>query len=845
MKAINWKKLLPHIIAIVTFLVIAVLFCKPVLEGRVLSQHDVTQYEGGSKDIANYVAKHGNAPLWTNGMFSGMPTYQIWMPGNNVLPHYVTKILTLGLPQPIQFFFLACLMFYFLSQVLGVNPYIGIFGSLAFGYSTFNAVIISAGHVTQMWVIAYMPALLASLLLIYKKKYLLGSGLLALFTATQIGLNHLQVSYYLFIVLAIYTIFCIISWIKNKEWAHLIKSLVCTIVAALVGIMVNAVTLLTTYEYSKETIRGGSLSLKDSTSTKGSGLSKQYAFEYSYPPMETFTVLFPRMYGGSAGIREIGEDSKVNAALTEMPPQLAQQLNGIQTGYWGALTYTAGPPYFGAIIWFLFIVFLFFVKGDIKWTIIVASALAFILAWGRFFPEVNYFLFEHLPLYNKFRAPTMSLVIPQFLWCVAAIIALQAIIDTRNDPDTRKKLKKAGMVAAGVIVIAFMAYLSLDYLGEAMKGLKEQVANQQEQVKTPVLSAVNALVEDRKSIFLLDIFKALAIIGIFFFVLTLYVRKKLKTDAWVLGAAIFLILIDLLPLDNTYLNKTPLGESAYTEPEESKPELAMGKADQQILKDTSWYRVLNLAVSPFQDASTSYNHKSIGGYHAAKIGRYQDVWENKVSPEVELFRNDTAAQMGLGLNPASYTGLNMLNTKYIIGANPPITSNERPLVIANPNALGPCWFVREVRFAKDLKEEMNSLIGLDASKVAIVPEDQKAKVTLPVYDSAAKIELVKNDNDVITYRSSAATGQFAVFSEVYYSEGWNAYIDGKKTDYVKTNYTLRGLSVPAGNHTVEFKFEPPSYKRGRTFTSIGQVIVLALLITGIFVEIRNRRKTSS
>ena len=271
----------------------------------------------------------------------------------------------------------------------------------------------------------------------------------------------------------------------------------------------------------------------------------------------------------------------------------------------------------------------------------------------------------------------------------------------------------------------------------------------------------------------------------------------------------------------------------------------MGKADQQILKDTSWYRVLNLAVSPFQDASTSYNHKSIGGYHAAKIGRYQDLWENKVSPEVELFRNDTAAQMGLGLNQASYAGLNMLNTKYIIGANPPITSNERPLVIVNPNALGPCWFVREVRFAKDLKEEMNFLNGLDASKVAVVPDDQKAKVTLPVYDSAAKIELVKNDNDIITYRSSAATNQFAVFSEVYYSEGWNAYIDNKITDYVKTNYTLRGLSVPAGNHTIEFKFEPPSYKKGRTFTSIGQVIVLVLLITGVFVEIRNRRKIRS
>ncbi|MEI9912885.1 MAG: hypothetical protein WDO71_26540 [Bacteroidota bacterium] len=304
MKALNWKKILPHIIAIVSFIVIAALFCKPSLEGKTLYQHDIVQYDGASKDIADYAEKHGEAPLWTNGMFSGMPTYQIWMPANNVLPHYVNKVLTLGLPQPMQFFFLACVLFYFLSQVAGVNPYIGIFGALAFGYSTYNPVIITAGHVTKMWCIAYMPAMLASLMLIYKKKYLLGAGLLSLFTATIIGLNHLQVAYYLFFILTFYTIATVIKWIKNKEYSHLVKSLAFTIAAALIGIMVNAITLMTTYEYSKETIRGGSLSVKDTTAAKGTGLTKEYAFQYSYKPMETFTVMFPRIYGGSDGIRE-------------------------------------------------------------------------------------------------------------------------------------------------------------------------------------------------------------------------------------------------------------------------------------------------------------------------------------------------------------------------------------------------------------------------------------------------------------------------------------------------------------------------------------------------------------
>jgi len=435
----------------------------------------------------------------------------------------------------------------------------------------------------------------------------------------------------------------------------------------------------------------------------------------------------------------------------------------------------------------------------------------------------------------------MSLIIPQFLFCLAGILALQHIIANAGNPDTIKKLKRAGLVAAGVIGIALMAYLSLDYLGESMTRLKGQLDNQPEQVRTPVMNAINALTKDRKAIFLQDIFKSLIIIAIFFFVVYSYARKKIKNPAWVYATAIILLLIDLLPVDNTYLNESPGGESAWSEPEESKQELVMGKADQQILADTSWYRVLNLAVSPFQDASTSYFHKSIGGYHAAKIGRYQDLWENKVSPEVELFRSDTTAQR-IGLDQTTYTGLNMLNTKYIIGYNPPATSGERPLVIKNPNALGPAWFVREVRFAKNLKDEMNSLLGLDASKTAIVPEDQKSKITQPVYDSAAQIQLVKNDNNVITYRSSATTNQFAVFSEVYYSEGWNAYIDGKKGDYVKTNYALRGLSIPAGNHMIEFKFEPASYKRGRTLTSIGQILVLLLLLTGIFVEWKRRRR---
>ncbi|MBL7740064.1 MAG: YfhO family protein [Chitinophagaceae bacterium] len=842
MKALNWKKILPHIIAVVSFIVIAALFCKPALEGKTLYQHDIIQYEGGSKDIANYKDKHGEAPLWTNGMFSGMPTYQIWMPANNVLPHYVNNILTLGLPQPMQFFFLACILFYFLSQVAGVNPYVGIFGSLAFAYSTYNPVIIAAGHVTKMWCIAYMPAMLASLMLIYRKKYVLGAGLLALFTATIIGLNHLQISYYLFFILAFYTIAMLVKWIRNKEYAHLVKSLAFTIVAALVGVMVNSVTLMTTYEYSKETIRGGSSSVKDTTASKSTGLSKEYAFEYSYKPMEAFTVMFPRIYGGSNGIREIGEDSKVMQKMSEIPQQLAQQLNGIQSSYWGSLSATSGPPYIGALVCFLFILFVVFIKGEMKWWIIAASLFAILMSWGKFFPQFNYFLFDHMPLYNKFRAPSMSLVILEFLWPLAAILGLHHIINNVSDAATQKKLKYAGIAAAGVFIVMFMAYLSFSYEDEGLKQLKEQVAKQPQQVSEPVMSVVMALVEDRKSIFLKDIFKALAVVAIFFFIITLYTRNKIKSVSWVLASAIILLLIDLLPVGNTYLTKRGNGEDAFSDAEEAKKELAMGKADQQILQDKSWYRVLNLSVSPFQDAATSYFHKSIGGYHAAKIARYQDLWENKLLAEIDSLRQD--ATLVFGLSQSKYTGLNMLNTKYIIGSNPPQYSNEQPFVITNPNALGPVWFVREVRFANTLQEEMGLLNGMDASQTAVVSAADKGKITQPVYDSTASIKLDTNDNNTIKYTSSSKTSQFAVFSEVYYSEGWNVYVDGQKADYVKTNYAIRGMNVPAGNHTIEFRFEPASFKKGKQYTSIAQIIVLLLLAGGIFLEVKNRKKVA-
>src|SRR5690606_6021287 len=360
--------------------------------------------------------------------------------------------------------------------------------------------------------------------------------------------------------------------------------------------------------------------------------------------------------------------------------ELAQQLGGLQNSYWVGLDFTSGPVYLGALICFLFIVFLFVTKGEMKWWILGTSIFALLISWGKFFPEFNYLLFDHLPLYNKFRAPSMSIVILEVLWPLAAVLALQYLIDRREHPDTLKFLKKAGIATGAVIFIALILAFTQTYTDESITQLKQQVANQQQQLKDYVMSAINGLISDRKSAFMRDIFKAFAIIGVFFLVLWLYLKRKFNSMKWVVGIGIVLVLIDMLPVGYMYMSQRSNGEDAFSDEMTANEELAMGKADQQILQDKGWYRVLNLSVSPFSDASTSYFHKSIGGYHAAKIGRYQDLIENKLAQEIGQLSSDSLLGFGI-LDQRKYPALNMLNTKYIIGSNPPTYTNQQPMVI--------------------------------------------------------------------------------------------------------------------------------------------------------------------
>lgn len=828
------KKALPHFAAIAVFLIIAILYCKPALEGKVVNQSDITNWKGAVQQSLEFAKNHGgNGPLWTNSVFGGMPAFQIGgVPLNNYVPAYVHKVLTLGLPEPISFFFLACICFYILCLVLRVNSIAAVMGSLAFAYATYNPVIISVGHVTKMLTIAYMPALLASILLIYEqKKYWLGAGLTALFTSVLIAMNHPQVAYYLFIAIGIMTIFYIVNWIRQKDFKGLGLGLVFTLGGALVGLATNAVNLMSTYEFQKETIRGGGSALTSTDTTakhlaKGSGLTREYGQSYSMKLAEPLVMFAPRIFGGASDKLEVSEEkSKAIEALQNMPAELRQQLPPPQF-YWGGMTKpgevgTSGPPYVGAIIIFLAILGMFVLDGKHKWWLFTGIALSVIMSWGSYFGGFNNILFDKLPLYNKFRAPSMTLVIAQLLLPILAVLALNFIMNNAAKNDLWKKYKNALMATGGLIVFMFLLYLTSDFMSQPDNDILKQVRSASDQqippeVKDSIKGYYSALKTDRKGLMLGDILRSAGFVLLAAGAGFAMVKRKIKPVYAGVAVALFAF-VDVILIDSKYLSS-----ENYEDKTDNDAIFTKTKADEDILADKSYYRVFNLSRNPTGDGITSYYYNSVGGYNAAKILLYQDLIERQLSkPQLNM--------------PV----INMLNVKYMIQAD---KSGRTGQYQKNEGALGPVWFVKHVHFVKNADEEMKALDNFNPKDTAFVQESFKNDVTMPVADSTAKISLVKNENDVIDYSSESATAQFAVFSEVYYKAGWKAYIDNKEAPIVKTNYTLRGLSVPAGKHSIRFEFKPQGYYKGRKITSMATIALLLLLAGGIFAQWYYSRK---
>ncbi len=833
MKKINWKALLPHVIAVVIFAIVAIIYCKPAFEGKVLQQDDTTQWKAMAQSSFEFKEKHGHFPLWTNSMFSGMPTYQIAMEAENPLTIFnLSSVLGLGLPNPAHFFFIACICFYFLALVLRCNPYVAISTALAYAYCTYNPIIIAAGHETKMLALGYLPALIGSIILMFNRKYVWGTALTAFFTAILIGANHLQITYYTLIIIVFMSVAFLIDCFKNKSFKHLLIAAGLSIFAATIGVGVNAIILRTTSEYGKYSIRGGSVLAEEKgkgNATK-TGLNKEYAFSYSLYKTEPLAMMIPHAYGGSSGLEVEEEKSKAIEKLRELPPQLGQELQNYLGAYWGGIGGTSGPPYIGAIICFLALIGFVIVDKKYKWWILSACVFTLMLSWGKYFDGFNTWILNNLPMYNKFRAPSMILVVPTFLLTMMAALSLQKIISTEDKASLFEQYKKGLYVVAGLLVFAVLVYFNADFMNEADKGLLKQVgdipdAQQKATITESVKSFLNALKEDRKTLFMDDLLRSIGFMLVAAVAIWAFIKNKISSIVTIIVIGTFAF-IDVINVDLKYFNADKFEDKA----EHTEANFKATPIDLTINQDTSHYRVFNLmkgVQGAFNaDAKSAYYHNSIGGYHAAKLSIYQDLIEN------QLYNF-----------PNCLPVMNMLNAKYVVQPDP---QNGQPSLYPNPTALGNCWFVKAVTFKKGPRAVMNTLTSLNTKDSAVLDENEKSLVKYDTsFDSTASIQLVKNENDFIEYQSKSNSANFAVFSEIYYPAGWKAYIDGKESEIVKTNYVLRGLSVPAGNHKITFEFKPKTYYNSLTISVIFSGIIWLLLIGAAFLTYKEYKKKNA
>ncbi|HEU4555755.1 MAG TPA: YfhO family protein [Chitinophaga sp.] len=832
----NWlKTLLPHIIAVLAFLVLAVIYCKPALDGKVLSQSDVIQWKGMAKESLDYKEKHGITPLWTTSMFGGMPTFQLSTESPYNYADVLPVIFTLGLPKPINVLFLAALTFYILCVVLRVNPWIGFAGAVAYAYSSYMPIILATGHDSKSIALAYLPGVIAGIVLIMRKQYLLGTAIMALFLGYFVEANHLQVTYYFFLILGIMAVVFVIHCIREKEYRHLFISTGVVVLAVALAMSYNAMRLWTTYEYSHASNRGGKSELSplpgQEQNKSAGGLDKDYAFQWSYGKFETFTLLAPNIMGGSSG-GALGTNSATYKQLTSIGVPAVQAENMIKHWplYWGdqSLLGTSGPVYLGIVVCLLAVLALFLVKSWHKWWLVALTVFGIFLAWGSNLAAFNYFLFDHLPFYNKFRAPSQALIIPQLTVAILAVMGLhELIVSQLPKAELFKKLKWSGMIIGGILVLLLLASYTLSYTNLSnnpeQPGSDNQFQAQLTQMaqgNTEIVDGMmRALREDRATLYRNDVLRSLLLGGLAFALLWLFLKGKVNTKLLMAGVAV-LVLFDLLQVDRRYLSSDDfMDEASYGNPFQPTA------ADQQILQDKDpYYRVFNLTSpnGPFNDAMTSYFHKSVGGYHAAKLQLYQDLIERQLS------KNNIQV-------------LNMLNTKYVIQPGP----DGQPVAQRNPGALGNAWFVKNIQWVPNADSEMTALNHFDPKNTVIIDQRYKADVKgQPEFDSTASIHLIANNLNTISYEYNAPKPQFAVFSEVYYEKGWKAYIDGQQAPYARVNYALRGMMVPAGKHTIEFKFEPASYYVGIKLSLISSLIMMAFFVISLVLYIRQQKKAA-
>lgn len=802
------KKLLPHILAPVIFLCVVFIYFSPLLQGKALFQQDTTHYRGMAKEIIDYREKTGEEPLWTNSMFGGMPAYLISTRYPSNLFRFVDRVISLNLPVPARYIFLIMIGFYlFLVAGYRVNPWLGIVGALAFGFSSYFFIIEAAGHNSKAHAIAFMAPVLLGIIIAYRGKFFLGSVLTGVFLALQIHAGHLQITYYTFMMVLVLGIILLIQYIREKQLSGFFKPLAFLIIGVIFAVGSNIASIWLTYEYGKVSIRGKSELTSDQENITG-GLDKDYILnDYSYGIAETFNLLIPNFVGGASS--GFDTSSKTYDLLRKNNvPNARQMAEQLPLAYWGPQRFTSGPVYIGAVVIFLFVFGLFLVKGREKWWVVTVVLLAVFLAWGKHFQIFSEIFINYFPGYSKFRTVSMTLVMAELAIPLLGILAVKEMTDGQTEKKDLVRALRNTLYIVGGITLFFTLFPGVLFSFHAP--IDEQLSG----AGWPV-QFLDAIREDRKMLLQKDAFRSLVFVLLSAGTIWAYIEGKLKVG-WLYPVLGMIILFDLWPVNKRYLNNKDFGpKQEITHP--FKPT----EADLEILQDKDPdYRVLNLTVNTFNDASTSYFHKSIGGYHGAKIRRYQDLITHQISAN-------------------NLQVLNMLNTRYII-----VNDNGKPVAQRNPNALGNGWFVAQYKIVPDADHEMEALTNFIPAEEAIIDQrfSRFVEGLKPYKDSLSEIKLLSYAPNHLVYESHNTKEGLAVFSEIYYDKGWSATVDGKPVDYFRVNYILRGMVLPAGDHRIEFSFRPKGYFVGEKISLASSSLLLILLCVGIWKETRQKRQ---
>lgn len=802
---IKFTKYIPYVVTMIIFSCAASIYFYPVFQGKKLAQSDITQFIGMSKEIKDYRTEYNAEPYWSGAVFSGMPTYQVsaYYPND-----YIRKIdrFFRFLPRPADYVFLYFISFFILLLALKVPWKLGVLGALSFGFSTYLIIIFGAGHNSKAHAIAYMPLVLAGVLWVFQKKYLLGFVVTGLAMALEIYTNHLQMTYYLGFCILILGVVKGLEAYQNKIVSQFMKQSAILMLAVVLGIGVNATRIMATKEYSDYSTRGDSeltIHPDGSPKLKVSGLDKDYITQYSYGKLETFNLFIPRFYGGGT-TEALQQDSEFYKVLeNKVGKKAAINYSKQALTYWGTQPIVEAPAYIGAVVFFLFFLGIFLVKGSLKKWLVAATVFSIMLSWGKNFSVLTDLFIDYVPLYTKFRAVSSIQVIAELCVPLLGILGLKEFFLVKNKaPQKMIALKKAFFITGGAALFFMLFGTSLF----AFEGIRDE-----NYLQLPGL--VEALIQDRKAMFFKDSLRSFLLITSAAGLLWLLMKQKMQQTTVVI-AFVFLIMFDLISVNKRYVN-----EEDFNIARKIDQPFTASKADKLIMKDTTHYRVANFTRDPMQDGRTSYFHQSIGGYHAAKMMRYKELFEYQI------------AKNNLDV-------LNMLNTKYFI------VSDEKGVeqVQENQYINGNAWFVNTFVVANSATEEMKALNTLKTNRQVVINKSEFPAVferseVLSQKDSTAVIRLQNYDVNSLTYHSNTKKDQFAVFSEIYYEDGWNAYVDGVLTPHARVNYVLRGMIIPEGSHQIVFKFEPKIIQQGNLIT-LACYGLLLLIPIGWFVAQR-------